>query len=164
MRYFTLREEISSTKCTISYAIITDMEPKLPSPEKMPSMPPHSGEYTAQQPEQSPERIEEQSPERIPEHLAEHHRAVTSTGVPAPITLPTPIQTPADDSPIQSPPTDDMPLTAADDDLIEKEWVDKAKKIVTETRDDPHLREKEVGKLQADYLRKRYGKELGEPS
>jgi hypothetical protein len=53
------------------------------------------------------------------------------------------------------------PLIANDDDLIEKEWVDKAKKIIAETKDDPYRREQEVGKLQADYLRKRYGKELG---
>lgn len=55
----------------------------------------------------------------------------------------------------------DSPLTAGDDDLIEKEWVDKAKQIIASTKDDPHLREQEVAKLQADYLRKRYGKELG---
>lgn len=57
--------------------------------------------------------------------------------------------------------TDDNPQVAADEDLIEKEWVDKAKKIIAETKDDPHAREMQVGKLQADYLKKRYGKELG---
>jgi hypothetical protein len=45
--------------------------------------------------------------------------------------------------------------------LIEKEWVDKAKQIIVQTKDDPYRREQEVGKLQADYLLKRYGKELG---
>ena len=53
------------------------------------------------------------------------------------------------------------PTLAADDDVIEKEWVDKAKKIIANTQSEPHKREKEIGKLQADYLRKRYGKELG---
>ena len=59
--------------------------------------------------------------------------------------------------------TDDAagPALANDDDLIEKEWVDKAKKIIAETQNDPYRREKEVNKLQIDYLRKRYGKELG---
>jgi hypothetical protein len=56
---------------------------------------------------------------------------------------------------------DDNPIAANDDDLIEKEWVDKAKKIILQTKDDPYRREQEVSKLQADYLRKRYGKELG---
>lgn len=53
------------------------------------------------------------------------------------------------------------PIIASDDDLIEKEWVDKAKKIVAETQNDPYLREKEVSKLQVDYIKKRFGRELG---
>lgn len=52
------------------------------------------------------------------------------------------------------------PLIAGDDDLIEKEWVDKAKKIIQETRSDPYTQEKEVSKLQADYIKKRYGKDV----
>lgn len=71
-----------------------------------------------------------------------------SVPVPVPVTQ-------ADDS------TTVGPTIAADDDLIEKEWVDKAKKIILDTKDDPYKREQEVSKLQADYLRKRYGKELG---
>lgn len=60
----------------------------------------------------------------------------------------------------QSNPLNDNPLTANDDDLIEKEWVQKAKKIVMQTRDDPYTQEKEVSKLQADYIKKRYGKDI----
>lgn len=52
------------------------------------------------------------------------------------------------------------PLVAADDEVIEREWVEKAKRIVASTKDDPYSQEKEVGKLQADYLKKRYGKEV----
>ena len=54
-----------------------------------------------------------------------------------------------------------FPSAAADDDLIEKEWVDKAKKIVNDTKNDPHQREKAVNLLQVDYLKKRYGREIG---
>ncbi len=57
----------------------------------------------------------------------------------------------------------DTPLTANDDDLIEQEWVAKAKKIVSSTKDDPYRQEHEVSKLQADYLQKRYGKEIKLP-
>ena len=78
---------------------------------------------------------------------------------PIPVTLPAPV--PVADDTTQSTPTDDLPAVAADDDLIEKEWVDKAKQIINETRDDPAAREKQVGRLQVDYLKKRYGKELG---
>jgi len=53
------------------------------------------------------------------------------------------------------------PLIANDDDLIEKEWVDRAKKIVAETQNNPYGREEAVNKLQVDYLKKRYGRELG---
>ena len=55
----------------------------------------------------------------------------------------------------------DTPAQAKDVDLIEREWVDKAKKIVTETKDDPYKREQAVNKLQIDYLKKRYGRDLG---
>lgn len=54
------------------------------------------------------------------------------------------------------------PAVAADEDLIEKEWVDKAKKIIEDTRDDPYRREQEIGGLQREYIRKRYGREIGE--
>lgn len=79
--------------------------------------------------------------------------------------LPTPVLAPAAPTPIANDTSaqsiGSAPLTANDDDLIEKEWVESAKKIIAETKDDPHRREREVGKLQADYLKKRYGKELG---
>jgi hypothetical protein len=54
------------------------------------------------------------------------------------------------------------PAIAADEDLIEKEWVDRAKKIVADTRDDPYQQENAVSALQKDYQKKRYGRELGE--
>ena len=57
---------------------------------------------------------------------------------------------------------DDTPLTAADEDLIEKEWVEKLKKIITLTRDDPYERSRVIAQLQADYLKKRYNKVLGQ--
>jgi len=57
--------------------------------------------------------------------------------------------------------SDDNPAVAADEDIIEKEWVDKAKKIILETKDDPYGRSARVNELQKDYLRKRYSKELG---
>lgn len=85
----------------------------------------------------------------------------------APPAMPTPVVAPVAPAPyvVRSDDTsvadDDLPTIANDDDVIEKEWVDKAKKIIAETRNDPHKRELEVTKLQADYLQKRYGKTLG---
>lgn len=57
---------------------------------------------------------------------------------------------------------DDTPLVAADEDLIEKEWVDKVKKIIALTRDDPYERSRVITQLQIDYLKKRYNKTLGQ--
>lgn len=66
-----------------------------------------------------------------------------------------------DDTATSSSSADDASLVAKDDDLIEKEWVDKAKHILATTKDDPYTREREIGKLQAEYIRKRYGREIG---
>lgn len=55
---------------------------------------------------------------------------------------------------------DDMPPVAEEVDVIEKEWVDKAKKVVSESRSDPYQQEKKVSKVRADYIKKRYGKEV----
>jgi hypothetical protein len=54
-----------------------------------------------------------------------------------------------------------VPDVAADDDRIENQWVNKAKQIISETADDPRRREQAIGQLQREYLKKRYGKELG---
>lgn len=60
-----------------------------------------------------------------------------------------------------------LPSTATDDDmdakdvdLIEKEWVKKAEEIITNTENDPYNQTKEFNKLKADYLKKRYNKEI----
>ena len=57
-------------------------------------------------------------------------------------------------------PVSDAPITANDNDLIEKEWVNKAKYIVNSSREDPRLQNKEMSKLKADYIQKRYNKQL----
>lgn len=93
------------------------------------------------------------------EQRSEAAPAVVTPVLPSPVVVPEPQVLPANGpTAVQA---DDTPLVANDDDLIEKEWVDKAKKIIVQTKDDPYRREQEVGKLQADYLRKRYGRELG---
>jgi hypothetical protein len=136
------------------------MEPKLSAPnrgpEHLPNIPGGNSEYAPSI--ASPEKRPEVGYER-----QETRQEASSANVTALPTLP-PVQAqpsaPVDDNGASSNPSA-TPLIAADDDLIEKEWVDKAKAIVIKTKDDPYQREQEVGKLQADYLRKRYGKELG---
>lgn len=53
------------------------------------------------------------------------------------------------------------PVIAKDDDLIEKEWVEKAKKIVRETRDDPFKQDIVVNELRWSYIEKRYNRKKG---
>ena len=51
-------------------------------------------------------------------------------------------------------------LPADDADLIEKEWVVKAKDIVRRTKDDPKLQSKELGDLKVTYVNSRFNKTL----
>ena len=55
-----------------------------------------------------------------------------------------------------------VPSIAGDDDLIEKEWVDKLKSLIALTEGNPHERARVIAQLQADYLKKRYNKTLGQ--
>lgn len=114
--------------------------PPAPNAERMPVMP-------------APETGIEKAPERV-EQAAEARAAVSDMPVPATPTTPDPATT------TQQPSTA-SPLTANDDDVIEKEWVDKAKDIVQKTAGDPHGRADQANALQKDYLQKRYGKALG---
>ena|SRR5579884_649848 len=54
----------------------------------------------------------------------------------------------------------DTPAQADDGDLIEKEWVNKAKQIVEKTRDDPYKQSEELTVFKADYMKKRYDKSI----
>ena len=57
---------------------------------------------------------------------------------------------------------DTTAMLANDDDLIEKEWVDKAKQIFAETNNDPYERECKISELQIEYIRQRYGRVIGQ--
>ncbi|MDB5163358.1 MAG: hypothetical protein JWO54_48 [Candidatus Saccharibacteria bacterium] len=87
--------------------------------------------------------------------------AADATTLAAPVAVPVapPVVVPQND-PVQ-PVASSSPLVAADEDLIEKEWVDKAKEIILHTKDDPHARTQKVNELQRDYLQKRYGRVVG---
>lgn len=51
-------------------------------------------------------------------------------------------------------------MLAEDVDLIEKEWVSKAKTIIKNTSNNPNQQSKDMSKFKADYLKTRYGKDL----
>lgn len=140
------------------------MEPKLPTPSPSPEMGPiYRPEHAPSVPERAPTPV---SPERDSgqENRVGGHGSEPAYVAPAPAPVaPTAPPLPAMPQPV----VDDSsanPLLAADDDLIEKEWVEKAKKVIAETRHDPHLQEQAVSRLQADYLQKRYNKTVKVPT
>jgi len=57
----------------------------------------------------------------------------------------------------------ESPTEAADGDVIELEWVNKAKQIVEETRLNPHLQVRKMNILKAEYMKKRYDKDIKFP-
>lgn len=54
----------------------------------------------------------------------------------------------------------ESPQVAEDVDLIEKEWVNKAKEIVAKTKNDPSQQNIQLNKFKADYLKTRFSKEI----
>ena len=129
-----------------------EQEPILPTPTEAPAQ--ANASVTA------PEASRSQTPEAVAAG-AEH----ASQGA-GPVALPqvspvSPVATvPVGDDQQAQGASSSSPAVADDVDVIEKEWVDKAKKIVATTKDNPYQQEKEVSKLQADYLMKRYGKQV----
>ncbi|MCL2037825.1 hypothetical protein FWG95_02370 [Candidatus Saccharibacteria bacterium] len=77
------------------------------------------------------------------------------------LSTPQPVVVPSTTTTSDDSTTTTSPASAADEDLIEKEWVDKAKQVVKATRDDPHEQAKQVAELMRDYVKKRYGKVVG---
>lgn len=144
------------------------MEPQLSphsSPEKTPFASRSSSQeaYPGGQQERTPSSIEQGERHESREQMTGAGRG-DAGAFPQPIAPVVPAQQPVPTTVTQNDNlADSTPLTAADEDLIEMEWVHKAKKIVSETKTDPYLQEREVSKLQASYLHKRYGKEVKVP-
>jgi len=140
---------------------MTDMQPETPTPQFTPERIPAEhgqGQSAEHLPQPStPETGLERGAERK-EQAGEAGAVASNYAMPTPV-VPDPATTPLVSA--ADPAASDSPLVADDADLIEKEWVDKAKSIISSTRDDPARREAQVSQLQKDYLRKRYGKELG---
>lgn len=130
------------------------------SPELPSVSPPSNGEKAAST--QNPEIITGVSVERQEAGNESAPKSGQAPTVPLPaIAVPAPPLPVTDDDEDSTRAPLDTPTVAGDDELIEKEWVDRAKKVLAETKDDPYRRGQEVSRLQADYLMKRYGRELG---
>jgi hypothetical protein len=115
---------------------------QLPAPAEQLSAP-NNGEQQVQAPEAAPS--------------GEHSAQAAPAAMPMNIPLPTPpVMPPASSTPATN---NDNPAQASDDsDLIEKEWVSKAKSIVQRTKDDPYQQAEELTVYKADYMKKRYNR------
>jgi len=137
------------------------MEPQLPQvnvqPEGQP-VPPNAPEQAIDVQETNPE-----APIQSPEAAKNTEKSKTDNlGQVTPATTDT--TQAVDDTPQQEQTNvdDANPTTAGDSDVIEKEWITKAKAIVSETSNNPHDQQDKVSKLMADYVLKRYGRRIGE--
>lgn len=104
----------------------------------------------------SPElKVQPMPGERVAQANNAVSQAITSVGAP-PINQPIGGATASDDD-------SQTPSMADDVDVIEKEWVDKAKTIVARTQGDPYKKSTELTHLKKDYMQKRYGKIIKVP-
>ena len=125
-------------------------------PEKMPSMPRPVFERPVEN--KNPELGVEKSAESFEQRseLAAASSDVFNTTAPVKTGIKAPDGITVDDSTTFA----NTPLVASDSDQIEKEWVDKAKKIISDTKEDPYQRDEEVSKLQVEYIKTRYGRSI----
>lgn len=54
----------------------------------------------------------------------------------------------------------DITQEADDIDVIEKAWIDRAKHIVDQTSSDPYEQQKMISKMKAEYIKKRFNKDI----
>lgn len=93
---------------------------------------------------------------------------VEQAGKQAPVSLPPVPALPAADTPIIAAPPQDSSAGAqsvsvhpADDsERIEPVWVNKAKAVIAQTRDDPYMQKSEMSKVKAEYIQKRFNKQV----
>lgn len=130
------------------------MQPNQPTPEQGAPLPPTPEQAGGENRVETVPAQEQIVPRG--DQQAQGDLAYTTLPLPQPLQPPVPVVAPSQDDARSS----QSPVIADDVDLIEKEWVDKAKTIVNEHKHDPYNQEKEVGQLQADYLQKRYGKSV----
>ena len=137
-----------------------------PSPEAGPQLP--NIETQPDQPETGQIEAAPAAPEvdRPAGESANQNQGMTLPApVPQPITAPAKDDDADDDDRAKQQKLADLesPDLANDVDVIEKEWVDKAKEIVNDSKDDPHKQNHNVSVLKADYMKKRYGKDIKIP-
>lgn len=134
-------------------------EAQLPNPMELPAVEQQSAHADM------PENVAQQGTERNPEYLPPVQANQNNPTGQQQQNMPThanPMPQPQDGatSAPQASLSTNAPAIADDVDLIEKEWVEKAKEIVEKTRDNPYLQNKAISEIKADYIKKRYNKDV----
>jgi hypothetical protein len=110
-------------------------------------------------PEGSERRLEKAMEKPGPVQEGADPKSVKTPSMPTPtMPVPTPSTTTGTSKGKKAAHTSDLP--AHDVDLIEKQWVERAKTIVNQTQDDPYVQKKEISKAGADYIKKRFNKTI----
>ncbi len=129
---------------------------ELPPPDVPEMLPPES----VSTPEEEPRYEAEKAGQAVELAPLDPSRANSNASTKAAPALP-PLMPPPVSTPTTTDVTDkDLPSVAEDADVIEKQWVIKAKELVDATKDDPHRQNKEINKFKAAYIKKRYDKEI----
>jgi hypothetical protein len=129
-----------------------NVSPELPLPTGNPENLTSSDEIiAAPTPEKKSTSIEGQLPSSIPAQQQIVNDQAQSQAQTLTQSLPV-------DPSLQATPTN--PMVVDDVDVLEKEWVNRAKAIVDSTRDDPRLQKQELAKFKAEYIQHRFHKEV----
>jgi hypothetical protein len=120
--------------------------------------PPIEQAHAAEAPVEVGQKMHEKSATSGPELAV----SPSASAMPIPAIIPLPTVTPIPNSASQIDATNTTQISGAqiadDGDLIEKEWVVKAKAIVEHNREDPYKQSEELTVFKADYMQKRYNK------
>ena len=118
--------------------------------------------------EQAPQSVDQmEAGPSLPETAPLSAEAPKEASAPAAVPPPLPLPLPSDITGVTDVSDDDTRQTKTsvgkvieDKDLIEREWVDRAKAIVEKTRDDPYRQSEELTTVKAEYLQRQYNKTL----
>jgi hypothetical protein len=128
------------------------------NPQNNNELPPvYNGGSESQVPAEQYVPSHEQAAEQARAQAVEHGVAAQPMPMPTPLPMPSQSVQQAPAAPVTG---QSAPQMADDLDLIEKEWVDKAKAIVEHTKHDPRAQSVEISRFKAGYLRQRFNKDL----
>ncbi len=128
-----------------------ELPPPVPEQSTTPAL---SGEVS----NSAPETLSAPSPE-----MASNNNGPLAGSIAPPPTI---IDLPGATPPLQTPPTTALDNSSSgatpksNKDLIDKEWVDKAKAIVERTKDNPYQQSNDLNLLKAEFMKKQYNKTL----